>query len=508
MVYLLPVSAPRQQACSRRGKFPLLLNLSALLWRGKVEMATLIEILVRAVSDVKVALPSDTQHSIFALSAKSPELRAALAVREDLDPEVRSRLSEDASFECRHAFLSRMDLSESELAALVTKERRTTLLRSVAESSGSPEVLRSMAGKRGLGLQRAVALNPASPSDVRLEAAKFAFGGKDSLSYKDRSAVNAMLADSVAILSWVLRSGESPALLRSAVPFIPYADKEDADCALALAVDMLGDNVQGWRVGYGDNHELAEAVVRVAYVMEPGLLDRFRDIYAGVIKDMPDWRAHTMRANLSKLDASYVSSAASSAQAVRARLDLCRFSSNADEVERAAGELFGTSASMFGTDHAMATAAAVALMRNEATPLSVLHRAASVFGWNFSPMVVSRAAGSPRLVALMMSRGMPVPEKVLRSVEMSDVMDAAAAEGFWTKPLVLSLLDDPQLVSRVVAEVPVTFLPAEMPSHALGGFVSLLGDRAADPQWMEMALSLSGGWEGRLGELVDLADRI
>lgn len=474
-------------------------------------MAALVTLLERAVSDSSVHLDASSQKAIFAFSHQSPELRAALAGRHDLADELRGPLSGDDSIDCRAAFLSRSDLSEEEISALVASERRTTLLKSVAQSTSDPDILTLLAKKGGKGLQRLVAFNPATPDEARLSAARVAFRGKDDIPYKDRHEMYVLLADSPAVLAWALTDDEALALRGVAITFVPYATGGGFDRVRVLenSITLLEENADRWVRAYSMPalSSVGTALVEVAWMLDDAARGRLLAVFDQVIAGMREWNSHSLRAARDRLAAGKEKLAQAEAEALASRelLRACSESSSSDELEQAAAQVRAAGGYQAS---ALMSLASLALVRNPSTPLASLYSMATRAGGGIVTVARQAAVGSPRLAALMVATGRQLPDRVSRSVTPSEVCAAASREDFWPRTLVSWLLSHEESARQVLLEAPTDALPSDLDAGPLQKLVDILGERTSDRQWLETAVSLSSGWSGRLSDLVELADNI
>lgn len=473
-------------------------------------MAALTALLERAVSDSAVSLDVSSQRAIFALSQQSPALRAALARRPDLDPDLRDPISKDDSLDCRYAFLSRSDLTAEEISLLVVKERRTTLLKNVAQSTDDPEILALLSKKGGKGLQRLVAFNPATPEEARLAATRHAFRGMDEVPYKDRHQIYTLLADSRSVLSWALTDDEALAIRGVAIPFMPYVDScaLDPESVFEATLSLLESRSDEWARTYyrSSLSDISLSLAEVSWMLSDRQRSRLSDLLLSVVGVMQDWRSHSLRSALDRLSRpALVEELRSEALAAQELLRICSNSSSPEELEQASAKICAAGGY---TMSAMLSVASLALVRNPETPLASLHGMATMAGGNVWTVAKQAAVGSPRLAALLLSLGRQLPMPVADSVQMSDICEAASREGFWPRLLVAELLRDVSSARTVLLEAPVDALPVELDTVSLQQLVDILGERTADRQWLETALSLSSGWSGRLSDLVELADHI
>jgi hypothetical protein len=470
-------------------------------------MASLLALLEQAVADASVVLDAASQHTAFALSTRSESLRAALARRPDLEADLREAIAADDSIMVRRAFLSRADLTGEEITTLVAKERRTTLLQEVAACAQDPELLRIMSTKRGKGLQREVALNPATPDDARLVAAKFALSGR-SVSYRDRSDLSFLLASSPSVCRWAIESGEAPALQAMALPLLPLLDGVDVPQAFDRVIDRMQalspeDRYSSYSSG-GNTSEVVVAACQLSWLMTSEQLDRFRSSLGRMIDELPQWSGHSLRAEQGRLSDAGVARRRTEAAKVLDLVEVCETSTSAEELTSAAAQL--TSTYSYGAS-ALLSRATMSLLGNPAAPLQALY---SMVRYHTAARkhAERQAETSPRMAALVLALGHALPAHAAAKVPLSAVLEAADADGFWPPALVATLLRSPQLHAQVLLRAPLEHLPVEMPSTALQQLVDSLGERTSDLQWLEMALSLSTSWSGRLSELVELTDLI
>lgn len=468
--------------------------------------------LEKAVGDRHVMLDAASQRTVFELSRNSKDLRAALASRGDLIAELREELSADDTYEVRLAFLRRSDLSDDEVSRLVVKERRTTLLRSLADVSNDPDVLRILSGKKGVALQRSVALNPATPDDARLTSVKHTLSGRSEVHYKDRGEFAVLVADSPAILSWALTDDEALPLVPMALPMLPYTDVVPVAETLDRFIGMISEaakqvSTHDYRGGsaLGD---LANSLANMAWLMSEEQLELFSVALEQLIADVPEWRTYSLRSARDRLDPRRVQQAADAAFEIGEMLKICRSSSSREDVETAAQRVMSSLG--YSAASTVVATATLALVRNEATPLETLYQAARSGGWSMMSALSRSATGpdglSPRMAALLLALGHPMVEQ--QDLPLKDVFEVASADGFWPRNLVAVLLGDDEVAGEVLRQAPLDSIPQHVPLSALQALVGILGERTSDRRWLETALSLSSSWSGRLSELVELADSI
>ena len=458
-------------------------------------MATLTTLLKRAALDPNVALDASAQRTIWELGARDVELRAALAYRPQLDSELRSEVAAFQAVEVRRAFMSRTDLTDDEIATLVSVETRSTVLVQVATETTSGELLATLSRKGGQRLQQAVALNPAADDDTRMRAGR---------KFLDRerhgrlsSAVQILLAECLPARRYALVESESVETLILGLPLLPVTEDVDASVVLARGLERVrASRFDPERAG-----RLGCALARVSWLADETFASELA-LALDEVKDSSRWT------NWSVTDA--VRTLAAGEAALRREFErvwepvkLVRECSDAEQLRDAnlsihswyAGGLHGTYGLLL----------ALELLKNPATPLLLLRDALRQ-----SPELRLRAKvptrRSVRLDAALLASSYEVDEWLLAGVDVAAVTRAAAAESFWDPMLVGHLVASGRLGPQELAEIPLSALPETLPSEAVQALVAQLGQRTADPEWLEAALTLSSGFDGRFGDLISLVD--
>jgi hypothetical protein len=458
-------------------------------------MATLTTLLVRATVDPHVVLDAATQRTIWALGARDVALRAALAACPQLDDSLRTDVAACPEVTVRRAFMARTDLRSDEIEATVAVETRSTVLVQAATETTSADLLRVLATKGGQRLQQAVALNPAADDATRLAAGRKLLD-RERLG-KLSSSVQLLLAESIESRRYALTESHSAETLALALPLLPVTDGVDTDAVLARALRLLQSVANDpERAG-----RLAGQLARLRWLTGPAFGDELQ-AQLEKIRDSSRWTLWTVNEAFKDLGRSEADLRAdfdrlwSPVLLVREATDRVQLESTQLSI---APWYAGAASGAYGL------LLALALLENPVTPLRLLRDAVRQ-----SPELRARAQvpalRSVRLDAALMAASFELDEKLLADVDVAAVAQAAAAESFWDHMLVRHLVESGRLGPAELVEIPLAALPPVLPSSALQSLVSYLGHRTADTAWLEAALTLSAGFDGRLDDLVSMVD--
>jgi uncharacterized protein YdbL (DUF1318 family) len=443
-----------------------------------------------------VVLDTAAQSAVWHLGAQAPELRAALAARPQLDPALRAEVAACTLVEVRRAFMARTDLSAAEVAQVVDGETRSTVLVQVASETTSSKLLAALSTKGGLKLQQAVALNPASSDEVRLAAGRKLLTSS-RLNYRVLPAVQLLLAECVPARRFALLESRSLPVLTLALPLLPGTDDVDSSAVFARALALAAEHTSSVE----EFGQLAHALSKLSWLASSEQKAKLAELMERV-SNGHRWNVYAVSQAQKELK---------QPEAVqRAAFDrmwspvlAARAASDAHEMESAALVVHSGYAGNFQSTFGLLTA--LALLANPVTPLELL--CASVRqNQELRRRVSLPSQRNPRIDAALLATSYELDEVLLASVDVSAVVKEAAAEGFWDPRLVAHLVASGRLGPADLAKIPLSALPATMPSSALQTLVSGLGSRTSDPAWLEAALALSASFDGPLSDLVELVD--